>query len=211
MKINEIDTDLQPGEKRQFEPSNTDASRSWDKFVSDCSESIKAMQTANKLLYRGVRNKANMPEIFVGSSRKDRKPLDSGQKMQGVFDQVLADKGFIALRSNSIFCTSMYEFAVGYGPVYAIFPVNGFKFTWSSEVDDLTEFMYNRNIEFTHEMTSYMQTHPDFVRSYKQDNLVSALYSENEIFINGQYYAFRNRIVGDGIVSKIKQRLNIGS
>jgi len=101
----------------------------------NCSDFLKVAKQTKKLLYRG-QDDASLP-IFVGYPRADREPKDSNKAAQALADKYLTMLGFKALRSNSLFCTSNFGQADGYGNVYAIFPKNGFHYTWSTEHDDL--------------------------------------------------------------------------
>jgi hypothetical protein len=141
MKINELgDIDsLEPGQRQKFNPSNTDYSRSFDKFLLDCSDSIAAAKEADKFLLRGVASGG--PQIFLGRSRDNRKPLDSDKLDATMMDDYLKASGFTALRSNSIFCTGSLYGVGKYGTVYIIFPVNGFDITWSPKVHDFTNYV----------------------------------------------------------------------
>ena len=101
----------------------------------NCSEFLKSAQAADKFLYRGQRD-TKLP-VFVGRPRADREPKDSSVEAQKLADKCLTIMGFKALRSNSIFTSADYNQADNYGTVYAIFPKNGFDFTWSPKHDDL--------------------------------------------------------------------------
>ena len=101
----------------------------------NCGDFIKSAQAANKLLYRGQRD-SKLP-VFVGRPRADREPKDSSVAAQKLADKCLSLMGFKALRSNSIFTSADFNQAEGYGTAYAIFPKNGFDFTWSTKHDDL--------------------------------------------------------------------------
>jgi len=101
----------------------------------NCSEYLTAVRATGRVLYRGQYD-SKMP-IFVGYPRKNRQPKDSDEKAQKIYDENLTIMGFDALRSNSIFTTSDFNQAEGYGNLYAIFPKNGFKFTWATKEADL--------------------------------------------------------------------------
>jgi hypothetical protein len=103
---------------------------------TNCSEFLAAVVKAKKFLYRGI-NKAPDSYAIVGKPLKNRKPRDSSLELQKQFDRLLTLAGFEALRSNSIFATSMYSSASTYGNVYAIFPLDGYKFTYSEVWDDI--------------------------------------------------------------------------
>lgn len=142
MKIYEID-DIKPGEKRLFSPSNSDPNRSFSKFLSDCSEMISVCKEANQFLFRGV---DEAPAIFLGRSRDNRRTLDTDISLSTAIDSIMKYQGLTAIRSNSIFCTGKANNANNYGKLYCIFPVNGFSFTWSPEVRDLTSYLSDRSI-----------------------------------------------------------------
>jgi hypothetical protein len=101
----------------------------------NCSQFLTSVAASGKFLFRGQAD-ALLP-VFVANPRPDRKPKDSNPAAQELFDNYLTIMGFKALRSNSIFTTSNYGQALQYGIVYAIFPKNGFDFSWSTEHDDL--------------------------------------------------------------------------
>ena len=101
----------------------------------NCSEAVAAVKQTGQFLYRG-QDDASLP-VFVGYPRADREPKDSDEKAQKLCDKWLGMMGFKALRGNSIFTSPNRDQASGYGDLYAIFPKNGFQFTWSTEHDDL--------------------------------------------------------------------------
>lgn len=100
-----------------------------------CSQFLKEARSVRKLLYRG-QDDSGQP-IFVGRPRDNREPKDSSAEAQRTLDGYFKLLGFKALRSNSIFTSADYNFADGYGDVYAIFPKNGFSFTWSTKHADV--------------------------------------------------------------------------
>jgi hypothetical protein len=197
MKINEID----PGEKQTFEPSNTDLSKSFGKFLSDCSESIAAMQATNTFLYRGMSNIVS-PDIFIGRSREHRNSLTFKPSVSKQIDKQFIKAGFKTHRSNSIFCTSLAGVAVTYGRLYMIFPINGFDFAWSSEVYD---FATNNRLATIANINPKEFDPIEF--SYSDTNLKGALMSGKEIMIHGTYYAFRYSKYGKGLSKALKVAL----
>lgn len=101
----------------------------------NCGEALKSIKEAQKLIFRG-QDDASHP-VFVGYPRSDRVPKDSNLEAQKLLDTYLSTMGFKALRSNSIFTTSDMNQAGDFGDLYAIFPKDGFNFTWSPTVSDL--------------------------------------------------------------------------
>jgi hypothetical protein len=107
--------------------------RMWDILERECSEFIPAMQQAGRVLYRGTKDDVRQ---YEGRSREDRQVKDSNPEISRTFDEMLAALGVKALRSNSIYTTSSYGFASGYGwNVYLIFPKNGFNFLSTNKRD----------------------------------------------------------------------------
>lgn len=98
----------------------------------NCSNYLKAVRKSKKFLYRG----ANGPDAYVAKSWDDRKPLDSKKAGQQLFDSLLAQQGFVALRGNSIFTTPYQSKAGRYGKLYVIFPIDGQShFTYTNQMD----------------------------------------------------------------------------
>lgn len=122
---------------------DADFDHDYQKYIpylqSHCSDALKIFIKEKKFLYRGISEDASsqLGQVFIGHSPKNRKPLDSTLASQVELDQMLQKAGFIALRNNSIFCTSLDDSAIEYGTPYIIFPVNGFKYTWSTKLADL--------------------------------------------------------------------------
>ncbi len=105
------------------------------KLESECSEYLAMVRETQIWMFRGMHNEEK--QIFMGMPRNNRNPMDSSHNFQLAFDRILKAKGFIALRSNSIFCTSSYEQAENYGHPFFILPINGFSYTWSQTHDDV--------------------------------------------------------------------------
>jgi len=93
-----------------------------DTIRQRCAGYIQEYQKAGKYLYRGSKG----PAEFIAKSWDTRKSKDSSSKAQELFDKMLAQQGFVALRGNSIFTTSRLSHASGFGArAYFIFPVDG--------------------------------------------------------------------------------------
>lgn len=100
---------------------------------ANCQQYLKEVKKAKKWLYRG----ASGPDAFVSKSWLSRQPKDSDPQAQKIFDQMLAQNGFVALRSNSIFTTSdLYHTGEFGDKAYVIFPMdNASSFTYTNEAD----------------------------------------------------------------------------
>jgi hypothetical protein len=108
--------------KKQLKKVPPDVAVWLDRIQTDCSQYLKEVRKAKKWLYRGTSG----PDAFVGKSWLTREPKDSNREAQVMFDQMLAQLGFVALRSNSIFTTSDFWHTKEFGEkTYVIFPVDG--------------------------------------------------------------------------------------
>ena len=104
---------------------------------ANCSQYLKEVRKTGMFLYRGVTPaQHNNAPYFIGNPRIDRWPKDTKQTIQIKVDEMLQKMGFTALRRNSIFATSDMLATISFGKMYAIFPLNGFTYTWSSRRDD---------------------------------------------------------------------------
>lgn len=137
MRLNEIDPNvLEPGDKTSMgDEFLNDPEKIIEYVRQHCSDIIGEMQATRKFLYRGIK-RGELAPAFVGQSRQDRRPKDTANDVSAFFDKALASHGFKALRGNSIFVTSDYDHALSYGDtVYAIFPINGFQYTYTDSSD----------------------------------------------------------------------------
>ena len=129
MKINEVAL----GQKHELD--KTQFEEIWDNLiVPNCSEILNMYKVSDELFYRGIRS--YIP-IFRGSSRINRKPLDSFQSLSDLYDISLKECGITALRSNSTFIINNYSQSFNYGTPFIIFPIDGFEYTFTN-FNDLT-------------------------------------------------------------------------
>lgn len=104
---------------------------------SRCSNALDAYQHYGNCLYRGLSGKSSTPLVFKSHSIENRLARDSDPVASKLIDTYMKRMGFKALRSNSIFTTSIIGATKTYGDSYAIFPVNGFDFTFSESQRDI--------------------------------------------------------------------------
>ncbi len=162
---------------------------------NNCSNALESCKKASSFLYHGSGNRVSKDSQllrgnYIIADTKIRKPAISFPYAE----EKLIDAGFIALRSNSIFCTGDYLFAANFGEVYTIFPFNSANFTWSERYlnyfsDDVempfdperfdNEFKYMSPMEFVK------------VCKMRKDNLTEAILSEHEIYVHGKFLAIR--------------------
>jgi hypothetical protein len=168
-------------------------------FIKQNCSQILSVYKANPLkkLYRGLHvNASPYPLALTGESPTNRKPQNTPIDIQNKIDNKLKEAGFSALRSNSIFCSSVYEDTESYGAVYIIYPFNGFTYTWAENIYDLTlQFClfknYKSSVKNDFNEDLYKLSGKEFVDKYKFRNtdLNSALNGGEEICIHGKYLA----------------------
>jgi len=105
-----------------------------ERIKNDCSEFLH--ECGGRMLYHGENGVNILSRAFVGTS-KERGPHDASLMMQKAVDAQLSEDGFSALRNDSLFCTGHGMTAAEYGTVFYIFPLDGYTYTWSKEIDDL--------------------------------------------------------------------------
>jgi hypothetical protein len=123
MKISEI-----------ISPTSDLAPPNFDQIDAECSQYLRVVARAKEWLYRGTR--ATVP--WYEDTSRLREPVDSDPQAVKIFDQLLTRMGHEALRSNSVFTTSLEFKAASYGVgggVYVIIPKNGCDYTWTKQKD----------------------------------------------------------------------------
>lgn len=151
-----------------------------------CSDFLKIATNTNCLLFRGM--DIRDIKIFIGEPHKNRNPLSNRIDFQNAFDKALTACNFTALRKNSIFCSNSIQTAECYGNVYAIFPFNGFDFTWSPKIEDAYSDIDEPLDLFIKELAK----NPDLIKSkymYTNTKFNLALKSSNEIIIKSEFLA----------------------
>lgn len=111
-------------------------------LAKHCKEIIKVYKELNKntfnkqkFLYRGIRAS---DDALYGKPFEARKPKDSNADLHELVNGTIKDLGLEANRENAMFVTGDRGQAGGYGnSLYVMFPVDGFKFTWSKTTKDL--------------------------------------------------------------------------
>jgi hypothetical protein len=178
-------------------------------ILSNCSNSIKVFKEYNELLFSGMVNRGTY-FTFIDHSPIHRRPRGMSIDEQEYIDECLTLAGFSALRSNSIFCISDYSQAKNFGDAFIIIPINGFSFTGINSRRYLN-YVSLPDISGDDGVTIDMA---DFiVRNYGffHDDFAHAVFSENEVMINGSYRALRLKSPGTKRILKklgldIKQR-----
>jgi hypothetical protein len=155
------------------------------KFISkSCSQIVDFYKSSGEFLYHGSHRLENM---FIISKVADRHPMSFSIKQQKIFDEKLSAAGFKALRSNSIFCTNKRSVANRYGKIFITFPFNNFEFTWSETMQDLyTNYDQGKYSKYAPKIIDMDPNEFTSLYSFRQDNLLKATTSGNEILITGK-------------------------
>lgn len=102
----------------------------------ECQIWLKQSNGGKRMLFRGT--SAGGQTFKKIKVRQDRKPMDTARERHDAFNQIIADKGLIANRSNALFCSTDYDTAGQYGNECVIFPIGMFNYTWSPTYRDWT-------------------------------------------------------------------------
>lgn len=216
MRINELFDgenldDIAPGERinRYLGRDRAEAIIAYIK--ENCQEFMKILDQVPGFMYHGAYSASS--DYFIGNPHVDRRVQLTRPEFQVAIDNNLKKAGFTALRSNSIFCTGSKNKARGFGKVYKIFPLDGFSYTWSPKLYDMTtdlllsDYTYKKYQakELSHSMvekiTSFINdidnlNPAEFVNKYgfKDTDLVRAVFGQQEIYIHGKYLAVDDEV-----------------
>lgn len=163
----------------------------------NCKQIIKVYKDLNKntftkkqFLYRGVRSSS---DALYGKPFDARNPKDSNSELHQMLNDAMKSGGFVARRDNATFVTGDRGQASGYGhSLYVIFPVDGFKYTWSRTEKDVVlggdtyEKIYDKQIlsEIREKIQEAKKEHPELTLD------------PNEVFRYGHNYDADIRRIG---------------
>lgn len=168
----------------------------WVQVKRHCSEFLRF----NAALYHGTDQ--DWSSIHVGHTPHERYP-QLGERREEI-DAWLVQHGFVALRGNSMFCGNRRDMSVPYakyGKLYIVFPVNGFRYTWYRNTDDLF-------VEDNRQSRKGRRIDVDKLMQIAQPadtDLSEALNSHmhHEIQLLGNFWAFDAHIYGDLIMDEM--------
>ena len=128
---------------------------------------------SKKLLMSG---RKRVSSSFIGEIRKDRRPYMTLTPVHNIMDDVFEEKFGYRARSQSLFCSTLWNVAEGYGNPFIIFPIGKYEIIWSDMIEDLYFIVGNkRSIEYSEAQ--------DIVNKYQKGNLCQALGTINEIML----------------------------
>ena len=138
--------------------------------------------------------------MYKGVSQFERRPKDTDLTIHRNVVDAMINLGFTAHRGNSIFVTSNKHMARAFssvvlgGQVYIIFPIDGFDYSWSPQVDDFYSDVIDSG-DFTYDDDLDEQMHELLVNlDYKDTDLDRVIkFSRSvEVMIHGSYYAINS-------------------
>ena len=103
-------------------------------IVAECSDILKVYSDTGRVFFRGLRKSNNYGYV---TPRNDRKPMDTPKEIHEIFDEVFKKKFGWRARSEGVFVTSSKITSNYYGEPAVFYPVNGWKFIWSPNINDL--------------------------------------------------------------------------
>jgi hypothetical protein len=169
-----------------------------EKLEAHCSEVIAMYQRGRNPLYRGCRETEH-PLFRARIPRKIDLPITSAA------NELLINAGHEAgVHANfheSIICNSDPHRVVDDGMLYIVFPMNGFRYTWSKKYHDLVKGIgANTRVDLAtlttedpvaYETVREALTEADFVNS----NFADALATHHDVAITGvDYYGLKSRV-----------------
>ncbi len=174
----------------------------------DCQPYLRqnAFSLKQLAMYRGLEPGEAFTEQYPTVIHKDirlndRKVSDTDPLIHDFFN-IQFTKLYGAPFRNSMFANGNAGMVFQYGRVYIVFPIGEFKFLWSDVVDDLyvsisneTWNVFPNGVPETHklrdslkpEQALYKYLNP-IAKSYRTDDLMSAIASSKEIMIRGSSY-----------------------
>lgn len=110
-----------------------------NEIFKNCKTILKTYVKHKRFFFHG---RPRQEDFLILNRIENRKPKDISMNYHNLINKALINAGFRANRSNSLFCTSAFEFAKNYaalGNVYVVFPYDGFSYLWSPHLEDFAE------------------------------------------------------------------------
>ena len=198
----------------------------WQTIQAECTYFLGVVKKVNShLLFRGVGEHDNGP-AYIGYPENSRTPKTVKIEIHNYVDGWMQKKGFAARRGNSITCTSHPEYARTFSKIvkkkwakiYAIFPRDGFKFSWARNAMDIITLCEGSKFQVFDQdvprpsdwLGNWDQSLEEklWYADYVSVDLAGALRSENEIMISGSsYYALDWSVYRQAILKKLGFKL----
>jgi hypothetical protein len=172
--------------------------------LKECSQIIQEYKKAEGVLFRGIRDKPVVCELPI---RTDRRPMEMEDHFAKMLEATYETFGIVAHRQNSIFTSPMIEITETWGDTYIVFPKNGYKFSYFTELKngqyafDLLRGACSAALrgpkgekitDTIEQSAAIMEVMEDL--GITQTNLPYAIKNGCEVLIHGSsYYAFKQK------------------
>lgn len=158
------------------------------------------LEGPNNFFYHGTRKHGTAP-VYRARSVSNRGPKDTSVEVHDKLVELMSGLGLTAHRGNSLFMSSDFNNVhEEYGRPFIVFPVDGFKYTWSPRVKDVFAEM-----ERTYQLNQTIANlDPDSLNdikwfeqhyAFQDSNLAGALQSGHEVMVAGEYYAVNSMYI----------------
>lgn len=173
-------------------------------LAKNCKEIIKVYKELNrndfergKFLYRGIKSS---DDALYGKPFESRKPKDSNRDLHELVNGTINSLGLAANRENAMFVTGDRSQASGYGnSLYIMFPIDGFKFTWSKTVKDLVLDSGKRMDMMDKEAVRQLRELIKKTKAESKDPSSFPISDPDDIFYTGYNYDYDYKRVSNAI------------
>jgi transcription antitermination factor NusG len=161
-------------------------------LAKHCKEIIKVYKELNennfdreRFLFRGIKSS---DDAVYGKPFEARKPKDSDRALHDLVNGTINNLGFEANRENAMFASGDRAQASKYGTLYIMFPMDGFKFTWSKTVKDLV-LDSNKKLEMMDkEVVRQLRELIKKAKAESEDPSNFPIYAPDDLFYRGYQY-----------------------
>lgn len=161
-------------------------------LAKHCKEIIKVYKELNrnnfdrqKFLFRGIKSS---DDAVYGKPFDARKPKDSNRDLHDLVNGTINNLGFEANRENAMFVSGDRGQASNYGSLYIMFPMDGFKFTWSKTVKDLVLDSSKKLEMMDKEVVRQLRELIRKAKAESEDPSNFIIYDPDDIFYSGYQY-----------------------
>jgi len=176
--------------KEYITESNLTLASAIEGIKKNCKPFLKDMRGSIGTLVR-MQGDARRKPILFKNIRKERNPLDTQKEIHTYADEWFNKKFGWRARSNVIFCWGrpFGDITFYISSYYLVFPVGKYKYVWSPEVKDLTEYL-NADKEFFRGQDINKNILLPVIEKllndaeYTNKNIRRAVSHDNEIMIN---------------------------
>jgi len=115
-----------------------------DLILEECSDCVKLIKLTGKFFWRGISNREDDNIIQYFTEGRVRFPKDTPKVLHELFNEIFFKKFGWKVR-DGVFVYRDTRSTWAYGDPFMIFPNNGFKYVWSTEIKDLyTKLSYDK-------------------------------------------------------------------